>query len=617
MPQFKTTTFGGRRVPGRQLLRALLLAGLAATVACGSGEEAAGPGGGSGPGGRSGGGPPGGFGGGSAPVTAVPVEVVEILPGEISAFIETNGTLEAEREVDIVARTGGPLVALNTEEGVQVKAGEVLAQIDELEARAQVEIARVALQDAENVYNRAKASFENAVVSQEVYDTALSALESAKAQLSGNEIQLGYTRITAPFDGLIIQRAVKFGETVTAGQQLFRISDFDPLLCVIGVPERDLARLSIGQPAILQVEAFPGEQFQGRVLRISPVVDAATGTIRVTLEVNRQGRLSPGMFAGVRLVTDVRDDALIMPKRALSLESLADSVFVVEDGVAYRRNITLGYEEDDRVEVTGGLARGDRVIVVGQDGLTDATPVQILAGPGAEETPVRTAGGSQMTEERRAQMRERMRARGMTDEQIEERLAAMAAGGGPPGGRGRPGAGGGPPGGRPAPGAPPGGAGARAPGADPAARAPAASEPPAAASEPPAAAGGAVADAPAEAPRAPAASRPAGARARAPGGPAMRAGAPPGPDSGPGSFDSLPAETQEAIKGRLRSMGLSEEQIEERVQRGWGATPDEGEPRGGSPTPEQLEALRERLRERGMTEEQIEEIIARRRRPQG
>ena len=577
VPDTKTISFRGRKVPGRQLLRALLLAGLAAAVACGSGEEAAGPGGGSGRGGRPGGGPPGGFGGGSAPVTAVPVEVVEILPGPISAFIETNGTLEAEREVDIVARTGGPLVALNTEEGVQVKAGELLAQIDELEARAQVEIARVALQDAEIVYNRAKASLENAVVSQEVYDTALSALESAKAQLSGNEIQLGYTRITAPFDGLIVQRAVKFGETVTAGQQLFRISDFDPLLCVIGVPERDLARLSVGQPAILQVEAFPGEQFQGRVLRISPVVDAATGTIRVTLEVNRQGRLSPGMFAGVRLVTDVRQEALIMPKRALSLESLADSVFVVEDGVAYRRNVTLGYEEDDRVEVAGGLARGDRVIVVGQDGLTDATPVQILAGPGAEERPARTAGG----------------ARGMTDEAIEERLAAMAAGGGPPGGRGRP-----------APGGPPGaGARAAASNADSAVPAAPAREAPATAT--PAAAEPASAEAPAPG----AASRPPRA------GAAGSANRP--QDGGPGAFEDLPAETREAIRGRLRSMGLTEEQIEERVRRGWGATPGEAEPRGGTPTPEQLDALRERLRERGMTEEQIEEIIARRRRPQG
>ena len=627
MPQIKTTSFGGRKVPGRQLLEALLLAGLAAAVACGSGEEAAGPGGGSGPGGRPGGGPPGGFGGGSAPVTAVPVEVVEILPGEISAFIETNGTLEAEREVDIVARAGGPLVALNTEEGVQVKAGELLAQIDELEARAQVEIARVALQDAEIVYNRARASLENAVVSQEVYDTALSALESAKAQLAGNEIQLGYTRITAPFDGLIIQRAVKFGETVTVGQQLFRISDFDPLLCVIGVPERDLARLSSGQPAVLQVEAFPGEQFQGRVLRISPVVDAATGTIRVTLAVNRQGRLSPGMFAGVRLVTDVREDALIMPKRALSLESLADSVFVVEDGVAYRRNITLGYEEDDRVEITGGLARGDRVIVVGQDGLTDATPVQILAGPGAAEAPVRTAGGggpgggSGMTEERRAAMRERLRARGMTDEQIEERLAAMAAGGGRPAGAAAT-----------REGDLPAAVGRREPpGAEGLARlrkSPAGPDPGGglrtglrgvgSASERGFGRCGArrrtgVLETPAPAAAARSPRGGAGSRARPAGG---AGGAAPGQGSGPGSFEDLPPETQEAIKGRLRSMGLTEEQIEERVQRGWGASPGEGASGGETPTPEQLDALRERLRERGMTEEQIEEIIARRRRPQ-
>ena len=445
VPQTKTTTRSPRgwKIPGRKLLQALILVGLAGALACGSSEEeGTAPGGGRGsPGGRPGaGGPPGGSGRGEGAGTAVPVEVVEILPGEISAFIETNGTLEAEREVDIVARASGPLVALRTEEGMQVKAGELLAQIDEAEARAQVEIAKVALQDAELVHNRAKASLENAVVSQEVYDSALSGLESARAQLVGNEIQLSYTQIAAPFDGLIIQRAVKFGETVTVGQQLFRISDFDPLLCTIGVPERDLTRLSIGQPAILEVEAFPGEQFRGRVLRISPVVDSATGTIRVTLEVDRHGRLSPGMFAGVRLVTDVRDNALIMPKRALSLESLADSIFVVEDGVAYRRNVTLGYEEDDRVEVIDGLSANDRVIVVGQDGLTDATPVQILVGPGAEEPGSRTTdagsppGGSGMSEERRAAMRERMRERGMTDEQIDARLAAMGTGGGPPGG---------------------------------------------------------------------------------------------------------------------------------------------------------------------------------------
>ena len=662
VPQTKTTTRSPRswKIPGRKLLQVLFLVGLAGALACGpSAEEGAAPGGGRGSaGGRPGaGGPPGGFGGGEGAGTAVPVEVVEILPGEISAFIETNGTLEAEREVDIVARAGGPLVALHTEEGMQVKAGELLAQIDEAEARAQVEIATVALQDAELVHNRAKASLENAVVSQEVYDSALSGLESARAQLVGNEIQLSYTQITAPFDGLIIQRAVKFGETVTVGQQLFRISDFDPLLCTIGVPERDLTRLSIGQPAILEVEAFPGELFRGRVLRISPVVDSATGTIRVTLEVDRHGRLSPGMFAGVRLVTDVRDNALIMPKRALSLESLADSIFVVEDGVAYRRNVTLGYEEDDRVEVTAGLRANDRVIVVGQDGLTDATPVQILVGPGAEEPGSRTAdagsppGGSGMSEERRAATRERMRARGMTDEQIDARLAAMetGAGGGPPGGGPQSRGGGAAPAsspaeGRPAPrrapaagasregpATPPGSSSPdRAPRATPApaeSESPAASEPVESAASPPAAPAAGPAEAPGQgaastAPRRP--GRAAGSRSRST---EAETSAGPGEGSGPGSFASLPPETQQAIRARLRSMGLTDEQIEERVRLGWGSpsadaasldaepATDEGASRDAPPTPEQLEALREQLRSRGMTEEQIEEIIARRRRP--
>ena len=376
----------------RRVLRFAAAAFASATLsaACGSGGDDAASGGPPGKAGAAagrGGGPPGGFGRGGpggGPASAVPVEVAEIVTGSIASFIETNGALEAEREVDVVSRTGGPITEIAAEEGMFVEEGALLARVDETETRAQVEISRVALAQAETAYERARVSFENQVVSQEVYDAARSALDSARAQLDGSRIQHDYTRITAPFAGLIIERAVKFGETVTNGQRLFRISDFEPLLCHIAAPERDLTRLSVDQPAFLEVEAFPGERFAARVLRVSPVVDAATGTIRVTLEVDRQGRLSPGMFATVRLVTDTRRNALLMPKRALSLDSLADTVFVVADGAAARRNVTLGYEEDETVEVLSGLDAGDRVIVVGQDGLTDATPVQILAGPGAE-----------------------------------------------------------------------------------------------------------------------------------------------------------------------------------------------------------------------------------------
>lgn len=555
--------------------------------ACGSGGDDAASGGppgkGGGAAGGRGGGPPGGFGSGGGRASAVPVEVAEIVTGNIAAFIETNGALEAEREVDVVSRTGGPITEIGAEEGMFVEEGALLARIDETETRAQVEISRVALAQAETAYERARVSFENQIVSQEVYDAARSALDSARAQLDGSLIQHDYTRITAPFAGLIIERAVKFGETVTNGQRLFRISDFEPLLCHIAAPERDLTRLSVDQPAFLEVEAFPGERFAARVLRVSPVVDAATGTIRVTLEVDRQGRLSPGMFATVRLVTDTRRNALLMPKRALSLDSLADTVFVVEDGAAARRNVTLGYEEDETVEVLAGLDAGDRVIVVGQDGLTDATPVQILAGPGAEEA---------APPERRAR----------------------AAGGNRPG-AGRPGASGsagGPPAGSPPGSGPPaGGAAGSGRSARPAAR------------------------------RARRAPNPAGERAAAPTptAPSPDSPAPPPPDSpppppSPAEPAAIPEvapvvipeappavvpEASPAVVPEAPSPAASPPAASSPAADPPAASPPAARPSadaGGAgspaegPPPDRLERIRERMRQRGLSEEQIEARMA-------
>lgn len=375
---------------------------------------------------------------GSESAAAVPVEVVAVERRSVSSFLETNGTLEAENDVEIVARTGGPIVELAAEEGMRVRQGQLLLRIDETESRAQVEIAKVALDEARRAHERALAARESEIISQEVYDTALASLESAEAQLHGAEIVLDFTRVEAPFDGVVVERFVKLGQTVTPNQVLFRLADFDPLLVKIQVPEKELSRLEKGQLAYLDVEAWPGERFTARVLRVSPVVDAATGTIRVTLEVATEGKLRPGMFASVSLVTETHDDAIVVPKRALSLETLADAVFVVEDGTAVRRTVSLGFEETEVVEVRSGLEEGERVVVVGQDGLTDGTPVQILAGPGAEPRPrsvgaESTPGGgpfggeappdlSRLTEEQLERIKERMRKRGLTEEQIEERI---------------------------------------------------------------------------------------------------------------------------------------------------------------------------------------------------
>ena len=431
---------------------------LALLVACGGKEQAGGMGGGRG-GGMAG--MRGGMGGGGEQ-TAVPVEVTAAERRTISAYIETNGTLEAENEVDIVSRVSGPIVQLEAEETMKVSKGQLLARIDASEIESQLEISQVTLDETRLAFERAERLRAEELLSLEAFEDAKAAFESARAQFRGNEIQLGYTSIEAPFNGLIIERYIKSAQHVTVGEPLFRISDFDPLLCPIQVPERNIPNLRKGQSAHLRVEAWPDERFEARVLRISPVVEAATGTVRVTLEVSARGRLRPGMFASVFLETETRDDAIVIPKAALALESIGDTVYVAGDGVAMRREVELGFREGDWVEILSGVSEGERVVTVGQDGLAEGTPIQVLepgvapAGmmvsadqggpPGAGGSPAappitpqagrggRPGGGlgggrrpdvSSMTPEQLEAMKERMRSFGMTDEQIEERLKRM------------------------------------------------------------------------------------------------------------------------------------------------------------------------------------------------
>jgi RND family efflux transporter MFP subunit len=316
----------------------------------------------------------------------VPVEVAPVVRRSISTFIETNGALEAENEVDVVARTTGPIVELLTEEGREVRKGEILARLDDEEVRAQLEISRVALNESEMIWKRSLSLREEDLISVDEYERVLADYEGARAALEGTRIQLGYTEIRAPFDGLIVARYVHLAEQVGVNSPLFRISDFDPLLCPIQVPERELPRLRAGQEAYLTVEAWPGERFGAHVLRIRPVVDADTGTIRVTLEVRTQGRLRPGMFARVFVQTATRPDALVIPRAALSLESIGDTVYVAEGDRASRREVSLGYQEGDYVEVLSGVEETEMVVVVGQDGLGDGTPVRILDGTARPES---------------------------------------------------------------------------------------------------------------------------------------------------------------------------------------------------------------------------------------
>ena len=270
--------------------------------------------------------------------------------------------------------------------------------IDDREYRNKMDAATVTRNEAKLVFDRAATAWTSKVISREEYDTARIQLEAGETGLKMAEIQLKYTEIRAPFSGLIAIRHIKLAQHVSMDAPLFRIADFNPLWCPIQVPEKDLPLLKIGQRAHLGVEAFPDTEFPARVLRVSPVVDSVTGTLKVTLEVEGQEKLRPGMFASVFLETAIHQNALVIPKAALVLDSIGDTVFIEMEGLAARREVKLGFRESDAVEVLAGLQEGDRVIVLGQDGLSDGTPVAVIEEGARAISSSRPAAGKGVAE---------------------------------------------------------------------------------------------------------------------------------------------------------------------------------------------------------------------------
>lgn len=344
----------------------------------------------------------------------IPVEAAEAKRAPIVANYSGTATLEADREAQVVAKTSGVLLKLMVEEGAHVKAGQVLAQLDPERPKLQVAQAEANLKRLQNDYNRSQDMYAKKLVSSEAYDKIKFDLETQKAAFDLAQLELSYTRITAPIDGVLSQRMVKEGNLIQLNAPLFRIDDFDPLLAVLNVPERELTTLKPGLPVKMEVDALPGKAFEGKVQRIAPVVDSKTGTFRVTCEFSdKTDTLKSGMFGRVDVVYAERSDALTIPREALIEEDGDTAVFVVEmatakdleaakkeDGkvvqvadkkeekkdekpatpglVVHRRAVKVGYASGNLIEVRDGLKDGDRVVTVGRAALREGTRVQVL-----------------------------------------------------------------------------------------------------------------------------------------------------------------------------------------------------------------------------------------------
>jgi membrane fusion protein, multidrug efflux system len=319
-----------------------------------------------------------GGGRGGKPEAALPVKTEPVIRGEVTSYVETHARLEAERWVEVVARVQGLAVRLQIEEGDRVQEGQILLNLEKKELQLQLEQAKVASHQAQSMFDRTRALQERRMVSQQEFETASNQLENTEVALREVQLRLEYADIRAPIDGVVMQRHVEQGELVRTNQVLFAIADLEPLQARIRVPEKRMSQVQVGQEARITVDPVPERVFPATVRMISPGVDPATGTVKVTLAVPSGGVLRPGMFSTVRIITDSRADALVIPKKALLLETDEDDVFAVRDGKAQRVRIELGYTDGDRVQVVSGLGEGDAVITVGHEGLKENAAVRIV-----------------------------------------------------------------------------------------------------------------------------------------------------------------------------------------------------------------------------------------------
>ncbi|HEY1076390.1 MAG TPA: efflux RND transporter periplasmic adaptor subunit [Fontimonas sp.] len=322
---------------------------------------------------------------------SIPVEIGTASIGVIDAAYRGTATLEAEDEATVNAKTGGVIEQIMVEEGDAVKAGQVLAQLETDKLKFEVARAKATLDNLEQAFKRNESVYQRNLVSREAYEKTKSDLDVARAAYDLASLALRESAIRSPFDGVVSLRHIKIGNMIQANSPAFRVTRMSSLQAHIYVPERDIHKLAAGQPATLAVDAWPGKLFEGRILRVNPVVDASTGTVKVTVAMAAdQPQLKPGMFGRIEIRYDRREQALLIPHDAVLTEDAAQSVFVVADGRAHRRPIKTGYSDAEHYEVLEGLKAGDQVVTIGQSSLKDSAKVEIVT-PGKPATPVAAA----------------------------------------------------------------------------------------------------------------------------------------------------------------------------------------------------------------------------------
>ena len=374
-------------------------------------------GGGGGMGGFGGGG--GGFGRGPRP--PMTVELAPVTRKDMIDTIMVVGNLVGAATVDAVPRGQGRLDAVYVKLGDPVRRGQAIAKLEDREIVEQINQAEATynvsqatirqrqadLKLAQNNMERSKSLFERDLLPRQTFDdtdaryqAAVAQLELAQAQMAQSKarldelkINLANTVITAPVDGFIGKRTLDPGASVGVNTSFMSVVDIRTVRLVINVVEKDLRRIQQGIAADVEVDAYPGEHFTGRVARLAPILDPATRTAQVEIEIPNPGyRLKPGMYARVRFTVEKHDNALVVPTASVVDIQGKLGVWVPGEGdTPSFQPVTTGIEQQEFTEITNGVTEGQKIISTGAAALREGDRIVLpgqRAGGGG-----RTGGG--------------------------------------------------------------------------------------------------------------------------------------------------------------------------------------------------------------------------------
>ncbi|HOU52518.1 MAG TPA: efflux RND transporter periplasmic adaptor subunit [Myxococcota bacterium] len=327
------------------------------------------------------------------------VQVETVAPRDVRWTRAFPVTLEAAETAKVFSRASGYVVAWHVDRGDPVRRGQRLASVEREEATAQqrqaaaqLEAAKAAWVQARDNATRIDRLAQRQFVSEQERDQAQAALRVAEAQVQAAEAALktlatraGWTEVTAPFDGVVLERGVDVGTLVSPqGPALFTLASLARIKAVVAVPQNDAGRIALGQEGRLDIQGLEDSGgVTGRVARFAPALDPMTRTLVVEMEFeNPSGLLRPGMFGRVTLLLREQQGVLVVPPQAVGRKGDRGIVYRVVDGKALRTEVTLGSMlADGSVEVLSGLSAGDRIVVAGRDLVRDGQPVRIAMDP--------------------------------------------------------------------------------------------------------------------------------------------------------------------------------------------------------------------------------------------